>query len=157
MNPLIIAAFSGASRQDLVQIPPTFSQVHNTALTTDTTMFSGINFYSDGHLYSNQDAPLSGATLVDEGLWMLSGLQSDYYMEYETTGGTNAFALDEIGSENTRVQMSFNGGNMRFNLTWSFIPGSSTNVSTFKIYDAPTGGTLLTSKSLSFSAVMTAP
>lgn len=124
-------------------------EVDNTVVSA--TCYAAQSFGTDGFMRSNLNAGMSSATGVIEGAWLLVGLATSYYIEYEITAGTT-FSLDDCGGENTRVQMG--STSLRFNVS-RVGDGLKTITVTFKIYDHPSAGNLITSQSVTFTANVT--
>lgn len=116
---------------------------------TTQECYSGIKIDSDGGIYTKDAAGVSGWTDSGDN-WLLSGANTDVWVLATYLPGTGSPALYSSSAVNTRLSLAGD----RFWMIRDTTDGGGEVTGTLDIflYDAATGGNLLTSRSYSLDA-----
>lgn len=149
MIPSMRAAFNGA---------PVVAQVDSAVFVDITRVRAGDDCYAGFTI--NSDGTLDGISSlgtkiynVDLGTWLAFGSSSDVWVERTITGGSPG-TLNDDDAGTGRLQLSTSRA---FSIVETTQTETHTVIITFDFYDASTGGNLITSKSVTFSAEKETP
>ena len=114
----------------------------------EDTAYAGVEFQSDGEQYKTPITGPNSTYSTDQGDWLTHGDASDVWVTCTITGGTLGSFNSEDAGQGTRLQLNTSRA-------WRIVkssPGTDTIIATFDFHDASSGGNLLDSISITFTA-----